>query len=861
MLDIETLKAVIEGLTKPAQLDDHPLASAQFVTEYLNHHPDKRSLTPGKRLGWALADLWRTRCQPPRVAPEDWNEWNTFLSLEAGYFYPFRHNTHFPGKPAQIGRALSDQEHVALLIADNDPARASELRQKKYDDFWKEVLPDSDMAIPYSTVRSRLHKALELLLQKLPEEPTPSDGGLSTTRSEAHSQPSESDSTPAAAPEPLQAVTPTTESVSSTPSALAAYQALIDRQSPAMTGYRPPVCRYDLLGQRQDIQDHANLRLFLEKHPTVLISGETGLGKTTYLTQMVVSVSRQLNWSPIIIPLPAYFNARDKVGDLAGFVREQVFGHWQPDQVEKDQFARELAQAMREQRVIWLLDGYDELTPRERGLLNQELERLERFVVTTRQVKPAGRRPIEATLHLMPIERTEALEYVSVRYSPNARSRLEDWCERHYEALHMLTTGWWLAETAQLAHEPSQALSLTSVLDRAISQQLAARARVQSSTSADIYTLARNALSSLAFESLSPKRLSGEESDRLSRSQLVFAWRSRTTEPEAIFFEVIGSTGLLLEAGDQWRFPNEFVCDELAAEFIQTEGFMLSGRALYPQFERPLSFWAARLLGARQSQRVIDLLTTLRDLTDDPYGARWSVIVRILTECLPLENNRLRALRLETEQALLDWQQATSSNRLKWQINFWLFAIGTVEMPHLSSGTLEVALRNLDTLQPESTLPELLQRAGYEDLAHRLTAGGRVDQQAVTHALIDLLANGPVSLVTEAAIHLAPRPLEPTPLAGLRKEGPIDRLANLAGTRSMNQYVTPQDFNRARAAQSAALGLLGRPSVLTNESLLKRIPVDVIHSLMTDLRLCIRKADNRISVITADGRDWTASGM
>jgi hypothetical protein len=72
------------------------------------------------------------------------------------------------------------------------------------------------------------------------------------------------------------------------------------------------------------------------------------------------------------------------------------------------------------------------------------------------------------------------------------------------------------------------------------------------------------------------------------------------------------------------------------------------------------------------------------------------------------------------------------------------------------------------------------------------------------------------------------------------------------------RYVSPQDFNRARAAQSAALGILGRPSVLGNEALLKRIPADVIHSLMADLRLRIRKADNRITVITADGRDWTA---
>jgi hypothetical protein len=72
----------------------------------------------------------------------------------------------------------------------------------------------------------------------------------------------------------------------------------------------------------------------------------------------------------------------------------------------------------------------------------------------------------------------------------------------------------------------------------------------------------------------------------------------------------------------------------------------------------------------------------------------------------------------------------------------------------------------------------------------------------------------------------------------------------------MNQYVTPQEFKRAQAAQSAALGILGRPIVLANESLLKRIPADVIHSLMADLGLRIRKTDNRVTVIAADGRGW-----
>jgi hypothetical protein len=193
---------------------------------------------------------------------------------------------------------------------------------------------------------------------------------------------------------------------------------------------------------------------------------------------------------------------------------------------------------------------------------------------------------------------------------------------------------------------------------------------------------------------------------------------------------------------------------------------------------------------------------------------------------------------------------------MKWQINLWLLALGSNQIPEMRSGVLETALRDLDSLRPEYTLPELLQQAGYGELARSVEEGGRIDQQAITQALIDIIADGPVGLVNDAAIHLAPRNLEPTVLAKFGKDSPIDRLAELARTQPMNQYVTPQHFKRAQAAQSAALGILGRPIVLANEALLKRIPADVIHSLMADLHLRIRKANNRITVITADGRGW-----
>ena len=560
--------------------------------------------------------------------------------------------------------------------------------------------------------------------------------------------------------------------------------------------------------------------------------------------------------TPLFITLPAYFDARDKVGDLPAFAREEIFGQWHPAAADKEAFARELAEARRERRVIWLLDGFDELTPHERGLLTQELDHLDRFVLTTRQVGPEASRPLDATGQLQSIDYHDALEYISARYSPQARLRIEQWCERQYEARGVLAAGWWLEQTAQLADDPAQVLSLSTILDRAIGRRLSMRARFQHTGSTDYYALARAALRSLAFESLGLNRLNAEDPQRLTLSQLTYAWRRRSPEPESIFMEIIGSTGLLLQKGEQWRFPTELVRDELAAEFMELEGFLQANQLLYPQVEQPIGFWAARSMRANQSQRVIDLLTMLHNLKDDPYGACWSVIVRVLTECLPFGNDRLREVQRETEQALLEGWHATSSNKMRWQINLWLLALGSHQIPEMRSSVLETALRGLDSLQPMYALPELLQQTGYVDLARRLAEGGRVDQQAVTLALIDILANGPGGLANDAALHLAQRNLEPTALQKLSKDSPIDRLAELARTRPMNQFVAPQDINQAHAAQSAALGLLGRPIVLANDALLKRIPADVIHSLMADLHIRIRKTDNRIIVITVDGRDW-----
>ena len=195
MLDLADLKFVIEHLASPSELDEHPLADAQFVVDYIQQHPEKRSLSKGKCLGWALADLWRTRFQPSHLAPEAARDWNRFLSLEVGYFYPFRHNAFFPSTPAQISRALSDKEDVAQVIADGDSGRAREIQQK-YDDFWKEILPKKDQVVADQTMRSRRESAMKLLLKKLRGEAESSASAPGTAGAEAHEPSAEPGSPP-----------------------------------------------------------------------------------------------------------------------------------------------------------------------------------------------------------------------------------------------------------------------------------------------------------------------------------------------------------------------------------------------------------------------------------------------------------------------------------------------------------------------------------------------------------------------------------------------------------------------------------------------------------------------------------------
>ena len=571
-LSARDLKEILEQIAVPGSLTNHPTLHSWIIADYLHEHRDAAQFSAefliGKALEWEL-ELWSLE-YPLNEAYRD--EWLKIFCLKWYYFQKkprlAAYQKHQTLK--KLGAALVDAEVLAALVPGKETQAEALLEAEEYRSFWYSF-GTSLKAFEPNRASEKLASALEAFAEQLntrrahkfsqhAQLPT----GLHTIESDHSTQ------------QVTSLASPVTVS-----SSLDSYQRILDQQYPAITGYRPPACRYTSRGTSQEIKADIDVQRLLE-NPAVLISGVTGIGKTTYLTQMIVPACHALGLTPLFITLPTYFDARDKVGNLPAFAREEIFGQWHPAAADKEAFAGELAEARRERRVIWLLDGFDELTPHERGLLTQELDHLDRFVLTTRQVGPEASRPFEATGQLLSIDYHDALEYISARYSPQARLRIEQWCERQYEVRDVLTAGWWLEQTAQLADDPAQVLSLSTILEHALSRRLTARARFQHTGSTDYYALARAALRGLAFESLGLNRLNAEDPQRLTLSQLTYAWRRRSPEPESIFMEIIGSTGLLLQEGEHWRFPAELVRDELAAEFMELEGFLQANQLLYP---------------------------------------------------------------------------------------------------------------------------------------------------------------------------------------------------------------------------------------------------------------------------------------
>jgi hypothetical protein len=441
----------------------------------------------------AIDELWLKRNRPKSLSEDLVNEWLKFIYPEYLYFYPVRHNTFASPSIVQASIDLCNPAVVAHIIAEGNEQETERLQSNETSQFFVDSLA-SEVSLDRTAAKSekkidtrvkRLFDDLATFIQ--PDMPQADDRPKVIEVVELIGNPVALESTTV-----YPAAPPVTTTISlPTPSALPDYQDVLDRFYPPSVVYFPVVCRYEKHGVSAELPGDVTARLFLEQEKTLVIIGTTGTGKTTYLTQVFVPVARQMNLVPVFVSLPDYFDHQSHVGDLAGFVREKIFGHWHPDSTEKEQFARELAQALRERRVAWLLDGYDELTPAHRLEAVRELASLERFVVTTRAIRPIPGLKVNAQAHLLRVELPDTHEDADALLPMQLRVQIEDWFDSDADNRQTLQSGLMLSEAVKLAENPIGGLHLAGILDPAIAHQMATHARFHNASSIDLVKLNR----------------------------------------------------------------------------------------------------------------------------------------------------------------------------------------------------------------------------------------------------------------------------------------------------------------------------------------------------------------------------------
>jgi hypothetical protein len=164
---LEILRAV-SSPRKRAHLNPELLRS---IPERLGAQTPGNDRDPLDAALQGLASFWRSHYLPQAMNPGFKNDWNIFLALEVGYFYPVRKNKPFPGHPGLIGVLLSDRDHLAVVIADGDSNLAQKYVGNVYGRFWDAIVPQ-ECTLPYSTVRSRIERGLALLASAFNQEET-----------------------------------------------------------------------------------------------------------------------------------------------------------------------------------------------------------------------------------------------------------------------------------------------------------------------------------------------------------------------------------------------------------------------------------------------------------------------------------------------------------------------------------------------------------------------------------------------------------------------------------------------------------------------------------------------------------------
>jgi hypothetical protein len=848
-LSARDLKEILEQIAVPGSLVDHRLLGSWLIAEYLQDHPNTAQTSPefliGQALEWQL-ELWSKEYP---LAEAYHNDWLKIFCLKWFYFQRKPRLAAYQKHPTltKLGEALIDAEVLAKLVPGREAAADELLKAEEYRAFWYSFGNTNEVLAP-----NRASEKLKAALDAFAEQ-------IETRRAHKFALPAQLPrlEQPVANTQDIQrsAVAVMQPSVQNnvSPTALVEYQQILDRQYPTITGYRPPSCRIDADGSPATISGEIATGRIVKQYQTATLQGETGTGKTAFLAQAVLQAARQIGLVPVWVSLPEYLS-RESSSDISSFISDHVFARWHPE--DRETFRRELSKAERNQRVIWLLDGYDELSPTQQATANREIALLDKFILTTRTSQPVLNRRIDARVQLLPIDRDDALALIDAAH-PTARSSIADWMHRNTDVQHALTSALILRQAAEVAQNSPQDLQLTAVLDRAITEQMVTHVHVRNTVDSDVISRARIALGHLAWQVLSPQRELDRDRNQVSVHELRAIWNAQNNAPEDSFYDFLRATGLLSKEVNGWNFWSDLIRDEFAAEYAVTENLIHTELAYYPQYVRVIAFWAAKLIRGQQSGIVIEFLQKLMaDREADPYGARWLGMVAILTECFAIKHHELDLIRHQTEQALITLWNETTSNRMKAWITDSLRSIkASSDLPAPVPESREEVWSGEGVNSPQIDLALVLVAAGHSDLAAAETGSSAYDND-ITQALIDALQLDDATIACAATQHLYHRDLANATILEMEQgRRPVQRLVNIALTPSTDQLTASNIQQQAKMPQSLALAVLSQPDILCNPGVLRWIPEGVIHMLMASLNLRIRFKDNKPMLITADGQE------
>lgn len=560
-INVELLKSILEGLAQPATLNDHPLANSQFVREYLSQRPVAQPLAIGRALGWALAEVWLKRFLPPTRAAKLKRQWNTFLVLEVGFFFPFRQGRRLPIGLPQISALLADRDHLALVLADGNEQRAEELLREESPDFWEMLTPSNKkdaLVLGASAILARRDAALRELVKVLHE---------------IESAPNEATYAPVSAPSAPRGEL----SDANLPPSCNALEIYLKTCLPTKPAYVPP--------EWQDL-----LRTAIGT-PRVIVQGQVGSGKTTLMHALVQEI-RQVGCIPLMLCLIDYAPLASQMDVLHFAATHGPFSLACRDTATRDNFEQALTAAEQANQLIVLADQGDDVFEHERPDLASRLNIFRRLILTERVPRLMVKRESATRVPMPDLTDLSLIELLNAVNMPQvaATSLLEEFDRAAVDLTPALAV--FAAQTP-----PETDAHPVVVLSRWIDQQLK-ETRPTGAIIAEVDKARRllRYLAGIRYD-IAPHP---EPTTRLTRENVRRAFWSLPLQPieEDQGWRLIDlgcRSGLLSQVKEDWVFGDATVERGLAAEYASEETTWVS---LQPQY-RLLMKWTATLVARR----------------------------------------------------------------------------------------------------------------------------------------------------------------------------------------------------------------------------------------------------------------------